>query len=170
MLLAARPAHGYELKTALERHFGGLVGPLNDGQVYTTLSRLERDGLVESHDAAGDARGKRIYEVTASGRRDAEQWLASPAPEAKLKDEFFLKLALATTIPTGDPMALIDAQRQVTLGSLRALDLRPPNGDDPVHALLREGMALHLQARLRWLDVCEERLSTRTEETDGRRP
>ena len=170
MLLAAHPAHGYELKTELERHFGGLLPALNDGQVYTTLARLERDELVESHDAAGDTRGKRIYALTALGRREALQWLGAPAPEAKLKDEFFLKLALSASTGMGDAMALIDAQRHATLQSLRDLDSRPRDGDDTVPALLREGVALHLQARLRWLDVCEERLEKPTEVSDASRP
>ncbi len=175
MLLAAQPAHGYELKIELERHFGGLLPVLNDGQVYTTLARLERDELVESHDAAGDTRGKRVYALTASGRREALQWLRAPAPEAKLKDEFFLKLALSASTGMGDAMALIDAQRHATLQSLRDLDSRPRNGDgnrdgdDTVPALLREGVALHLQARLRWLDICEERLENRTEDNDASR-
>ena len=170
MLLAAHLAHGYELKTELARHFGGLLSVLNDGQVYTTLARLERDELVESHDAAGDTRGKRIYALTARGRREALQWLRAPAPEAKLKDEFFLKLALSASTGMGDAMALIDAQRHATLQSLRHLDSQLGDGDDTVPALLREGVALHLQARLRWLDVCEERLEKPPKESDASRP
>ena len=163
MLLTERPAHGYELKTALERSFGGLLPVLNDGQVYTTLSRLERDGLVEVQPAEDDARGKRVYALTESGRREAAAWLGAPAPEAKLKDEFFLKLALAASTGAGDPVALIDAQRQATLQSLRELDARPLSALDAVPELLCEGVALHLQARLRWLDICEDRLTTARE-------
>ncbi len=170
VLLGVRPAHGYELKTALERSFGGLLPALNDGQVYTTLARLERDELVRARDAEDDVRGKRVYSLTARGRRAAEEWLAAPAPEARLKDEFFLKLALSASTGLGDATALVDAQRQATMLSLRDLDAGAPDADDPVPALLREGVALHLQARLRWLDVCEEWLTTRTEEPDARRP
>ncbi len=171
VLLGVRPAHGYELKTELERRFAGLLPALNDGQVYTTLARLERDELVQSRDADGDGRGKRVYALTARGRRAAREWLASPAPEAKLKDEFFLKLALSASTGLGDATALVDAQRRATLLSLRELDARRPGADgDPVHGLLREGVALHLEARLRWLDLCEEWLMTRTEEPHAGRP
>lgn len=169
MLLAVRPAHGYELKTALERHLGGVLPALNDGQVYTTLSRLERDGLVEAEAAAHDARGKRIYALTERGRQEARAWLTAPAAEAKVKDEFFVKLALAASTGMGDPVALIEAHREATLRSLRGLDARTARADDPVPELLREGVALLLQARLRWLDLCEDRLTTRTERTDGSR-
>lgn len=156
VLLAVHPAHGYELKATLDRRLGGLLPPLNDGQVYTTLGRLERDGLVESSAVEVDARGKRVYAVTPEGRREALEWLRAAGPEAKLKDEFFLKLALTASTGLGDAVALIDAQRQTALHSLR--ELEAAQDGDAVPALLREGLALHLQARLRWLEICEERL------------
>ena len=60
VLLGVRPAHGYEQKTELERSFAGLLPALNDGQVYTTLARLERDDLVPSRDAGADGRARRV--------------------------------------------------------------------------------------------------------------
>ena len=78
-LLAAGPAHGYELKQALEQRFGAVLPPLNSGQIYTTLARLQRDGLVEDDAVEQDGRpNKRVYRVTAAGRDELERWVAEP--------------------------------------------------------------------------------------------
>src|SRR4051795_12743879 len=90
-LLAERPAHGYELKVGLERRFGAGLPPLNAGQVYTTLARLERDGLVIGGDEPEDSRQKRTYRLTDRGRLALEQWGAAPKPPTPPKDEVFLK-------------------------------------------------------------------------------
>ncbi len=94
-LLAAGPRYGYELKQALEQRFGSALAPLNAGQVYTTLQRLERDGLVDGNDVAGDTRQKRVYTLTDSGRTALETWVSTPTSATRLRDEFFLKLVLA---------------------------------------------------------------------------
>ena len=68
-LLANGPAHGYELKQAMEQQFGLVLPPLNAGQIYTTLSRLERDGLVDDDPVAQNGRpNKRVYQLTEAGR------------------------------------------------------------------------------------------------------
>lgn len=156
-LLARAPAHGYELKHALEERFGTTLPALNAGQVYTTLARLERDGLVDGADVPGDTRQKRVYRLTAAGRAALEEWLATPTPATRLKDEFFMKLVLAAAAGIADPRALIERQRREYLQALRDLAAAPSNGN-PVAALLAEGAALHVEADLRWLDLCEQRL------------
>ena len=156
-LLAERPAHGYELKQALEQRFGAALPPLNAGQVYTTLARLERDGLVVGTEVPDDSRQKRVYELTAAGRAELEEWIATPTPGTKLRDEFFLKLVLAGAAGIADPRRLIERQRREYLQSLRDLAAVPLDGND-VSALLVEGAALHLEADLKWLDLCEQRL------------
>src|SRR5215218_2144875 len=120
-LLAERPAHGYELKVGLERRFGAGLPSLNAGQVYTTLARLERDGLVIGGDAPEDARQKRTYRLTAAGRQALEDWVAAPAPATRLRDEFFMKLVLAGLTGLADPGALIERQRGEYLQALRDL-------------------------------------------------
>ncbi len=71
-LLAGGPAHGYELKQALEQRFGSVLPPINAGQIYTTLSRLERDGLVGDDAVAQNGRpNKRVYSLTEAGRAGA---------------------------------------------------------------------------------------------------
>jgi DNA-binding PadR family transcriptional regulator len=162
-LLAARPAHGYELGSALEHRFGSLLPSLNAGQIYTTLARLERDGLVRGTDVAGDSRGKRVYDLTTAGRDVLATWLNEPIPGARLRDEFFMKLVLASGAGLVSAKALIDRQRREYLQSLRDLGVHAGT-NDPVAALLVEGAALHLEADLRWLDLCEARL---VEQEDG---
>jgi DNA-binding PadR family transcriptional regulator len=172
-LLASGPAHGYELKHAFEERFGGLLPPINAGQIYTTLQRLERDGLVSVDDVTQNGRpNKRVYDLTAEGRVALADWLASPAPGARLKDEFFIKLVLAGLTGVADPKALIERQRREYLQSLRDLDRlasdRSGNGGTAAELLI-EGAALHLQADLQWLDLCEQRLLPQ-EDTDGTDP
>ena len=80
-LLAAKPAHGYELKQAFDERFGGVWPPINVGQIYNTLSALERDGLVsgESVRQRGAPR-RRVYEITEEGRRALADWVEAPSP------------------------------------------------------------------------------------------
>jgi DNA-binding PadR family transcriptional regulator len=161
-LLAQAPAHGYELKQALEQRFGSLLPPLNAGQVYTTLSRLERDGLVDDDAVAQDGRpNKRVYRLTDSGHEELRRWVENSTPATRLKDDFFIKLVLARAAGIADPLELIDRQRSAYLQALRELDdvALAANGDETA-ALLIEGAALHLEADLKWLDLCEQRLGS----------
>jgi DNA-binding PadR family transcriptional regulator len=156
-LLASGPAHGYELKHALEERFGSTLPPLNAGQVYTTLARLERDGLVTGADVPGDTRQKRVYELTDAGRAALDQWIAAPTQATRLKDEFFMKLVLSARAGVADPRTLIERQRREYLQALHDLAGAVSNGN-PVATLLAEGAALHVEADLRWLELCEQRL------------
>ncbi len=164
-LLADGPRHGYELKQELEHRFGAALAPLNGGQVYTTLQRLERDGLVHGADVPGDSRQKRSYTLTEAGREELEAWVAAPAAATRQRDEFFLKLVLAGMSGIADPRTIVERQRREYLIALRALGEREAPGADAVASLLVEGAALHLEADLRWLDLCEQRLVK--EGTDG---
>jgi DNA-binding PadR family transcriptional regulator len=157
-LLASGPRHGYELKQALEQQFGAALAPINAGQVYTTLQRLERDGLVQSEEVPEDTRQKRVYTVTDAGRKALGSWVTDPTPATRLRDEFFLKLVLAGMSGIADPRALIEEQRREYLVALRALSEANGAVSGTVASLLAEGTALHLEADLRWLDLCESRL------------
>jgi DNA-binding PadR family transcriptional regulator len=160
-LLASGPAHGYELKTQLEQRFGSVLPPLNAGQIYTTLGRLERDGLVEDDAVAQNGRpNKRVYRLTGEGQKELDGWLADATPSPRLKDDFFMKLVLARASGIADPLKLIDRQRGAYMQALRELDdvAASVNGDDTA-ALLVEGAALHLEADLKWLDLCERRMT-----------
>ena len=159
-LLANGPAHGYELKQAMEQQFGSVLPPLNAGQIYTTLSRLERDGLVNDDPVAQNGRpNKRVYQLTEAGRMELRGWVADATPAARLRDDFFVKLVLARAAGIADPLELIDRQRGAYLQALRELD-DVATGDDEISALLVEGAALHLEADLKWLDLCEQRMGS----------
>ena len=159
-LLVASPAHGYELKQQLEGHFGAALPPLNTGQIYTALARLERDGLVEGDAVAEDSRNKRVYRATEKGRAAVDEWVLQPSQGTRLRDEFFMKLILAGRTGIAPPAALIERQRAEYLQALRDLDrLAVAAGDDAAQALLIEGAALHLEADLKWLALCEQRLT-----------
>src|SRR5215210_4412096 len=159
-LLANGPAHGYELKLAMEQRFGAVLPPLNAGQIYTTLSRLERDGLVDDDAVAQNGRpNKRVYRLTEKGQLELKGWVEDSTPQTRLKDDFFIKLVLARAAGIAEPLELIDRQRGAYLQALRDLDdvAAQANGDVTA-ALLVDGAALHLEADLKWLDLCEQRL------------
>lgn len=165
-LLAGEPRHGYDLKQAIEQTFGAAWPPLNIGQVYTTLSRLERDGFVVSRLVEQGSRpDKKVYEITAAGRAELSAWIDAPTAGARLKDDLFSKLVLLQLPGVNggvEPRMLIARQRREYLQALRGLnDLalqEQAAGNDTV-SLLIEGAMLHLQADLRWLDLCEARVT-----------
>jgi DNA-binding PadR family transcriptional regulator len=165
-LLAGQSGHGYELKQALEQEFGELLPVLNAGQIYSTLARLERDGLVVGESVAGDSRRKRVYELTESGRAALAGWIETPVPGTRLKDEFFMKFAIVASAGLAEPQTLIDRQRREYLQSLRDLDaVLATNGKSAAAELLVEGAVLHLKADLEWLDLIEQRLTVSEEST-----
>ncbi len=158
-LMTGRGAYGYELRQALEREFGDLLPALNAGQIYTTLARLERDGLISGQDVAEDTRGKRIYSLTDAGRAVLSEWIETPVPGTRLKDEFFMKLVLVAGAGLTEPRKLLDGQRREYLQSLRDLDgLLETRAKTATAELLVEGAILHLKADLEWLDMIEQRI------------
>jgi DNA-binding PadR family transcriptional regulator len=158
-LLSAGPAHGYELKGGVEQARGRIAQPLNIGQIYTTLGRLERDRLVEGADSDDDGRARRIYRLTEAGHKALESWIEAPTEQSRLKDEFFQKLMLVSSLKLADPLALLDRQRAEYLRALREVqELAFAADGDLASELLLEGASLHLQADLAWLDTCEQRI------------
>jgi DNA-binding PadR family transcriptional regulator len=160
-LLATGPAHGYELKQSFESRFGAVWPPVNIGQIYTTLQRLERDSLVHGYEVEQAGRpDKHVFEITEAGLRVLDEWLRSAGAAPRVRDEFFMKLVLAQLAGLADPIELIDRQRLACMQELRdlndlSLDEKPKNATTQ---LLIEGAALHVQADLKWLDLCEERM------------
>lgn len=160
-LLAKEPAHGYELKNRLEQMFGDGYPSPNIGQVYLTLQRLEKAGLVSSQHVAQSARpNKRVYELTPAGRETVVEWLESTSDGPRVRDDFFMKLALGPLTGDIDRLGLINRQRRYYLAQMRELSrLAADNEDDsPVARLLIEGGLLHVQADLDWLERCQEEL------------
>ena len=158
-LLHGGGAHGYELKQTLDGKFGDLVPALNAGQIYTTLARLTRDELVTSEPVEGDARGKRVYRLTAAGRAMLAEWVKRPVSGMRLKSEFLMKLVAVAAARLAEPGRLIEEQRHEYLQSVRDLDGLLQSGRHGATAqLLVEGSILHLRADLEWLDLIEARL------------
>lgn len=162
-LLAQSPTHGYDLLQSYERMFAAVLPALNAGQIYTTLGRLERDGLVQKSEVAQEGKpDKNVYELTQVGRQALGAWFAEPLTGPRLKDNFFLKLVSARMSGLVDPCGLIAAQRQQYLQSLHnlnALALQPEMAAEPAKGVLIQGAILHLKADLEWLDLCEELFS-----------
>jgi DNA-binding PadR family transcriptional regulator len=161
-LLADEPAHGYEIRRGLEERFGSVIAPLNAGQVYITLQRLQRDELVADDTVAQTGRpDKRVYRLTDAGRRALEEWMGTASAPTRLRDDFFMKLVFADALGLADPAELIARQREAYLRSLAELERVLAGGEpDSTTALVVEGAALHLEADLRWLDRCEEVLGS----------
>jgi DNA-binding PadR family transcriptional regulator len=161
-LLAEGPRNGHQLKVEFEAATGG-VWPLNVGQVYTTLDRLARDGLVTRAHPNGDSEtnGKR-YELTAAGREElAGWWELIPADEPPPRDELMLKVLFAAAIGESQAMKVITEQRTALLGMLQRHRRSPRTAadDDIAAALVRDALIVRAEADLRWLDLCEARLN-----------
>ncbi|MFE7775083.1 PadR family transcriptional regulator [Streptomyces sp. NPDC057445] len=160
-LLSRGPAHGYELKQDLEQLLGAAYPQPNVGQIYVTLGRLEKSGLIEGEDVTQSSRpNKRIYRLTDAGTEALRAWFEETADEPRVRDEFFMKLALAPRTGLADQIALINKQRREYLNTMRNLSKLSvtENRDNRIAHLLIEGAMLHLQADLDWLERCQEEL------------
>lgn len=155
-LLERGPCHGYRLKRVFDAATGG-AWRLNIGQVYTTLNRLERDGLVT---ASGEP-GERIYRLTRQGRAEVGSWWEANAGADLLpRDELMVKVLLAIEMGSEQGLAVITRQRGAVMALLqRRRQERPAaHEDDMAAALVHDAVVVRAEADLRWLDLCEERL------------
>ena len=155
-LLAAEASHGYQLRARLALALGPLAGAFNDGQVYVTLSRLEKAGLVRSTRVGQvDRPDRKVYELTPAGRDRVDTWLHDTSWPKPAPAEFHLKLVAAAAAGLADPVDIVDGQRRellIGLAQAQRAQLAEPPGS--VAALLLEGVVLRLQADLRWLEAC----------------
>ncbi|MFJ6531840.1 PadR family transcriptional regulator [Microbacterium sp. NPDC091662] len=161
-ILAQGPCYGYQLRHEFDRRTGS-IWPLNVGQIYNTLERLERDGLVSRGDA--DDRGHVYWQITDAGHTEVVNWLSSPVTRPQgTRDEVAIKLAVAATLPGVDAAAAIDAQRSASMRQLEALQqARRARGDadDPeglAWSLVTDSMIFAAEAEVRWLDHTAQRL------------
>jgi DNA-binding PadR family transcriptional regulator len=164
-LLVEAPSHGYQVKTDFEERTGG-TWPLNIGQVYTTLARLERDGLVRVVDDVDEGDASRVvYGVTDAGRAVVREWFTTPVHRTQApRDELAIKLALAVRAPGVEVAGLVQAQRTEAVRSLQELTRLKANADasesagDLAWLLVVDSMLFQAEAEVRWLDHCEARL------------
>ena len=157
-LLAAGHDHGYALKRAFEERFASVWPPVNIGQIYSTLARLERDELVRCREVEQQGRpAKKVYSLTEIGRRELERWVRERASGPRLRDDFFMKLVLGPISGAATASELIEEQRLAYYQALRDID-RELTDTEPgsTAALLLEGAALQVQADLKWLDLCDD--------------
>jgi DNA-binding PadR family transcriptional regulator len=160
-LLERGPSHGYQLRAQFDAATGS-TWPLNVGQVYSTLDRLERDGLV-AQDGEPDPEGRIAYRLTDDGRRELRAWFTSPvSPRSAPRDELAIKLALAVTTPGVDVVSVVQTQRSATMGGLQELTrLKARGGDGPgdlAWTLVLDSLVFRAEAEIRWLDHCEARV------------
>lgn len=162
-LLSEGDTYGYELKRVFEERTGG-SWPINIGQVYSTLTRLERDGLVTM--VGEDAAGHVIYRATDAGREASETWFGGPVlNEQAPRDELAIKLALAMNTPHVDVGALMTIQRAASLRRMQELTrLKSGSGHDAAWLLVVDRLIFDVEAELRWLDHCERLVLRRHEE------
>lgn len=157
-MLAKEPSHGYELRARLREALGPLGEAMNAGQIYVTLTRLEKSGLVACERSAGlpDRPDRKVYALTPGGQRRVADWLADVSWPRLAPTDFHLKLVAAASSKLADPIALVDGQRRELLRQLREVQRAAMDETDAsVAGLLLEGLVLRLQADLRWLEACE---------------
>ncbi|WP_434810844.1 PadR family transcriptional regulator [Microbacterium sp. bgisy189] len=168
-ILDQGPCYGYQLRAEFDRRTGS-TWPLNVGQIYNTLDRLERDGLVEKGEV--DEQGHVYWQITDAGRTEVRTWLASPVERAQgTRDELAIKLALAATLPGVDVAQVIHTQRISSLRQLQELNRAKYAGSNPDGAeelawsLVVDSMIFQAEAEIRWLDHTEARLAQHPQHT-----
>ncbi len=175
-LLSEEPMGVARLRKEFEARTGG-TWPLNIGQVYTTVQRLERDGLVALAETgaapSGDTRGDiDLFALTDAGREAAEGWWRTPvrrgAPE---RDELVIKVALAVTAPGVSVREVVQGQRTETMRALRDLTrlaarIDPASPADLSFSLVLDNHIFTAEAELRWLDHIESRAERAASEVE----
>ena len=162
-ILDQGPCYGYQLRAEFDRRTGS-TWPLNVGQIYNTLERLHRAGLVEKGDT--DAQGHVYWQITETGRAEVRDWLDSPVTRGGgTRDELAIKLAVAATLPGVDVAELIRAQRRTSVAKLEELTGSEYPGDAPdapegvAWSLVVDSMIFAAEAEVRWLDHAQQRLA-----------
>jgi len=159
-LLSEGPKYGLQLREEFEERTGE-VWPLNLGQVYTTLQRLERDGLVEADPDGGDAGPQKMFRITSDGRSELDTWLRTPPDgSAPPRDELVIKVLVALRLPDLDIAALLQAHRRQLVELMQQYTrLKEDARDDEIGlALVVDAELYRLDAAIRWLDAVDGRV------------
>ena len=162
-MLAKEPRTGTSCGPGCEA-LGPVGDTINDGQIYVTLTRLEKAGLITAEQEPGlpDRPDRKVYALTPAGAQRVADWLAEvswPKPDLT---EFHLKPIAAAAAGLADPVTIIDTQRRELLRRLRdAQRAALAELDRSAAGLLLEGIVLRLQADLRWLEACEQNWTSR---------
>jgi DNA-binding PadR family transcriptional regulator len=158
-LLVGGTGHGYDLKRAYEQNFGSVWTPINEGQVYVTLSRLEKEGLVEHQLKEQESRpDRKEFTITDSGKALLDAWLRETPNPPNVRSETMLRILAAAASGLMDHRVLIrNAQTEYRTALRRVEELRDA-ATDPIRSLLVESASLQLDADLRWLELAGETL------------
>jgi DNA-binding PadR family transcriptional regulator len=159
-LLSEGPKYGLQLRQEFESKTGE-VWPLNVGQVYTTLQRLERDGLVESDDPEGEGPQKG-FRITPAGGRELAEWLRTPPGTVPPRDGLVIKVLVAMRVPGVDVHELIQVHRRHLVESMQhytAVKAEASERDVGL-ALVVDAELFRLEAVVRWLDAADTRLTS----------
>ncbi|WP_149084946.1 MULTISPECIES: PadR family transcriptional regulator [Microbacterium] len=162
-ILDQGPCYGYQLRHEFDRRTGS-TWPLNVGQIYNTLERLERDGLVQRGEA--DEHGHVYWRITPAGSAEAGRWLATPVlrPPAT-REELAVKLALGATLPGVDAAEILRTQQDASRQRLEELRRTPSPGlaagspEELAWSLVLDSLVCAAEAELRWLELAEARLA-----------
>jgi DNA-binding PadR family transcriptional regulator len=158
-LLSEGPKYGLRLHNEFVSRTGE-VWPLNVGQVYTTLQRLERDGLVETDDGEGE-RARKRYRITATGHRELADWLRTPPDLVPPpRDELVIKVLVALQIPGIDIHELLQVHRRHVIETMqRYTQVKAAAAEDEMAlTLVADAELFRLEAIIRWLDAADVRL------------
>jgi len=170
-LLSEGPKYGLQLRQEFETRTGE-VWPLNVGQVYTTLQRLERDGLVESEDVPDDERQK-TFRITAGGEAELADWLRTP-PDLSLppRDELVIKVLVALRLPGVNVHEVIQAHRRYLVELMQQWTRlkEDESGVDLSFALAVDAELFRLDSVVRWLDSADGRLKRASAEPPVENP
>jgi DNA-binding PadR family transcriptional regulator len=158
-LLSEGPTYGLRLREEFEDRTGE-VWPLNVGQVYTTLQRLERDGLVES-DTHGEDGPQKAFRITADGKRELAEWLRTPPDlSSPPRDELVIKVLIAVRMPGTDPHEVIQAHRRYLVQLMQQWTrIKDDEADGALGLTLAiDAELLRLDSVVRWLDLADARI------------
>jgi DNA-binding PadR family transcriptional regulator len=158
-LLREGPKYGLRLQNEFEARTGE-VWPLNVGQVYTTLQRLERDGLVEAEDGEGE-RSQKLYRITRAGAEELTGWLRTPADLIPPpRDELLIKVLVALQVPGIDVHEILQVHRRHAIEVMqRYTQVKAATTEDDVPlAIVADAELFRLEAIVRWLDATDARL------------
>lgn len=163
-LLSEGPKYGLQLRHEFEERTGE-VWPMNVGQIYTTLQRLERDGLVESDpDADAEAGPQKTYHLTREGSAELDAWLRTPPDLSSPRDELVIKVLVAIHVPGIDIHEVIQAHRRRVVELMQEWTRVKRDGDedDVSLALVVDAELYRLDSVVRWLDSADGRLRRAT--------
>jgi DNA-binding PadR family transcriptional regulator len=161
-LLTEGPKYGLRLQNEFQSRTGE-VWPLNVGQVYTTLQRLERDGFVETDDGGG-ARSRKRYRITPTGHRELAEWLRTPPDLVPPpRDELVIKVLVALQLPGTDIHEIMQVHRRHVIELMqRYTKVKAAAAEDDIPlALVADAELFRLEAIVRWLDAADVRLKQR---------